>query len=30
LKVWLVVHVPFSVATLAALFVHVLTVFYYW
>jgi hypothetical protein len=30
LKVWLVFHVPFSVAALVALVVHVLTVFYYW
>lgn len=30
LKIWLVIHVPFSVAALAALFIHVLTVFYYW
>ncbi len=30
LRVWLYVHVPFSVATLAALVTHVVTVFYYW
>lgn len=30
LKIWLVFHIPFSVATLVALFVHVATVFYYW
>ncbi len=30
LKVWLYVHVPFSVAALAALVTHVVTVFYYW
>jgi hypothetical protein len=30
LKIWLVVHVPFSVAALVALVVHVVTVFYYW
>jgi len=30
LRVWLYVHVPFSIATLAALVTHVVTVFYYW
>jgi hypothetical protein len=30
LKVWLVFHIPFSVAALVALAVHVITVFYYW
>jgi hypothetical protein len=30
LKIWLVFHVPFSVAALMALAVHVVTVFYYW
>ena len=30
LKVWLYVHVPFSIGALAALVVHVVTVFYYW
>jgi len=30
LKVWLYVHVPFSIAALAALLTHVVTVFYYW
>jgi hypothetical protein len=30
LRVWLYVHVPFSVAALAALAVHVVTEFYYW
>ena len=30
LKVWLYVHVPFSIAALAALVTHVVTVFYYW
>jgi len=30
LKIWLVFHVPFSVAALMALLVHVVTVFYYW
>ncbi len=30
LKFWLVFHVPFSIASLVALLVHVVTVFYYW
>jgi hypothetical protein len=30
LKVWLYVHIPFSIAALAALVTHVVTVFYYW
>lgn len=30
LKVWLYVHVPFAIAALAALAVHVITEFYYW
>ncbi len=30
LKIWLYVHIPFSVAALAALLTHVVTVFYYW
>jgi len=30
LKTWLICHVPFSVAALMALAVHVVTVFYYW
>jgi hypothetical protein len=30
LKIWLYVHIPFSVAALAALVTHVVTVFYYW
>ena len=30
LRLWLYVHVPFSIASLAALAVHIVTVFYYW
>lgn len=30
LRIWLFVHVPFSVASLVALVIHVVTVFYYW
>jgi len=30
LRIWLFVHVPFSVASLMALVIHVVTVFYYW
>lgn len=30
LKVWLWVHVPFTIALLAALTIHVISVFYYW
>lgn len=30
LRAWLMFHVPFSIAALAALAVHVITVFYYW
>jgi len=30
LKIWLYLHVPLSIALLAALFVHVLVVFIYW
>jgi hypothetical protein len=30
LRVWLYVHIPFSMAALAALVTHVVTVFYYW
>ncbi|MBU2874215.1 hypothetical protein [Marinobacter salexigens] len=30
LKVWLWVHVPFTIALLAALAIHILSVFYYW
>ena len=30
LEVWLYVHVPATVALLAALFAHILSVFYYW
>jgi hypothetical protein len=30
LRVWLYVHIPFSVAALVALLTHVITVFYYW
>ena len=30
LKVWLYIHVPFSVAALAALLAHVIAEFYYW
>lgn len=30
LRVWLFVHIPFSIAALVALVIHVLVVFYYW
>ncbi len=30
LKIWLYFHIPFSIAALAALFVHIIAVFYYW
>jgi hypothetical protein len=30
LRLWLYVHIPFSIAALAALLVHVVTEFYYW
>jgi len=30
LRIWLTFHIPFSVAALIALVVHVVTVFYYW
>jgi hypothetical protein len=30
LRVWIYVHVPFSIAALAALLSHIITVFYYW
>ncbi|MBM3514911.1 MAG: hypothetical protein FJX59_14540 [Alphaproteobacteria bacterium] len=30
LKLWLFAHVPFSVASMVALFIHIVTVFYYW
>lgn len=30
LRVWLMFHIPFSIAALMALAVHVVTVFYYW
>lgn len=30
LKVWLWVHVPFTIALLAALIIHIMSVFYYW
>lgn len=30
LKVWLWVHVPFTIALLAALIIHIMSVFFYW
>jgi len=30
LRLWLYIHIPFSIAALAALVVHVVTEFYYW
>jgi hypothetical protein len=30
LRFWLMFHIPFSIAALAALVIHVVTVFYYW
>ena len=30
LEIWLYVHVPATVALLAALFAHILSVFFYW
>ena len=30
LQVWLYVHVPFTLGSMAALFAHIVTVFYYW
>lgn len=30
LRFWLMFHIPFSIATLVALIIHVVTVFYYW
>lgn len=30
IRIWLFAHVPFSVAAMVALFIHIVTVFYYW
>jgi len=30
LEIWLYVHVPLTFALIAALFVHIVSVFYYW